>query len=314
MTARVVTLGETMGLLSSETPGSLAYTGHLSLGIGGAESNTAIGLARLGVPVAWVGCVGEDSLGDRIVRELRGEGVQVLARRDPTAATGLMLKEHRTASTTNVWYYRRDSAGSRITPDDVPQQLIADADVLHLTGITPALSDSAAAAVGHAVDIARKSGTTVSLDINYRRLLWGPQQAAETLLPLLKSVDVLFSGEREARLFCAETLERRELALRLARLGPSEVVIKSGGDGAVGLADDDYAEQAAIEVTVVDTVGAGDAFAAGYLAERIEGGDLRARLAKGALLGAFACTSRSDWQGLPTPRDLAAGLGERVIR
>lgn len=310
----VVTLGETMALVAGTQPGSLVHAPTVSLGIGGAESNTAIGLARLGVPVAWVGRVGNDSLGDLVLRELRAEGVQVLARRDG-AATGLMVKEQRTSLTTHVWYYRAGSAGSRLSVEDVPEQLIRDASVLHVTGITPALSESAAQAVRHAVDVARGAGTTVSLDVNFRGRLWSAADAAATLRPLVAAADVLFAGTDEAQLFAPGVEDELDLAHALAALGPAEVVIKLGAAGAVALIGGEAHRQAAVPVDAVDTVGAGDAFIAGYLSERLAGADVPARLRTAVLVGAFACTVRSDWQGLPTRRDLAVGLdGISVLR
>ena len=160
--SRIVTFGETMALLRPEETGSLADVDRLSIGIGGAESNVAIGLARLGAKVAWLGRIGADGLGDRVVRELRGEGVEVVAVVDEVAPTGLMIKERLATDTTRpVIYYRTGSAGSRITVDDLPALGIAEAALLHVTGITPALSesarDAALAAIGAAADC-RRSG------------------------------------------------------------------------------------------------------------------------------------------------------------
>ena len=119
MSGRVVTLGETMGLFRATGLGSLAQVSDFHLGIGGAESNVAVALARLGASVTWLGRVGADGLGDRIVRELRGEGIDVRAVRDEQAPTGMMIKEQRTSTATRVLYYRSGSAGSRIDPADV---------------------------------------------------------------------------------------------------------------------------------------------------------------------------------------------------
>ena len=134
-----------MALFRSERPGPLAHAGTAALGIGGAESNVAIGLQRLGVQAVWVGRVGTDALGELVRREIRAEGVDVYAVDDP-AATGLMVKEQRTSTSQRVAYYRAGSAGSRLAAQDVDPVLINDAAVLHATGITPALSPGAAGA------------------------------------------------------------------------------------------------------------------------------------------------------------------------
>ena len=198
--AEVVVMGETMALFSSRSAGVLRSGAKADFSVGGAESNVAIGLARLGVPVAWIGRVGVDPFGDEIVRVLRGEGVEVLARRDGSRRTGLMVKERRTALHQRVVYYRSDSAGSALSPDDVDDRIVGGARVLHVTGITPALSESATAAVDHAIDAARAAGTTVSLDVNYRSALWSRDAATAALTRLLPSVDILFAGLEEAEL------------------------------------------------------------------------------------------------------------------
>lgn len=311
--AAVVTVGETMALLAGAQIGSLAHAPTVDVGIGGAESNVAIGLSRLGVPVAWVGRVGNDSFGDLVLRELRGEGIHVLAQRDSEAPTGLMVKEQRTAVATQIWYYRRGSAGSRLSVDDLPDDVILDAEVLHISGITPALSDSAAKAVQHAVDLARSAGTTVSFDVNYRSQLWSPAEAAEALRPLVEASDVLFAGVEEGRMFVPDVTDEADLGHALAAMGPREVIVKRGAAGALAVVEGKLYRQDAVPVDVVDTVGAGDAFIAGYLAERLAGADVPTRLRTGALVGAFACTVRSDWQGLPTRRELETSLDEICV-
>lgn len=146
MTARVVTVGETMALLRTRDIGSLRHVSEMVLGIGGAESNVAIGLRRLGVDVGWLGRVGDDALGERVTREIRAEGVDVVGIVDADAPTGLMLKERPSPSSTAVFYYRAGSAGSRMRPEDVPAGWIEDAELLHVTGITALLSESARSA------------------------------------------------------------------------------------------------------------------------------------------------------------------------
>ena len=127
--AGLLTVGETLALGVPPTIGSLTQAPSLRLGIGGAESNVAIGVVRLGGSATWVGRVGADALGERVRRELRAEGVVAYAIEDPSAPTALMLKERRTAATARVWYYRAGSAGSRLAPDDVPPGLVADAEL-----------------------------------------------------------------------------------------------------------------------------------------------------------------------------------------
>lgn len=311
----VVTLGETMALLHNQTPGRLAQATSLQLGVGGAESNVAIGLVRLGTSAAWVGRVGADSVGERVVRELRAEGVTLHVIVDPDASTGLMLKERRTTDAARVWYYRAGSAGSRLGPEDVPASLIAGAALLHLTGITPALSATARAAVFLAVRLAQEAGVPISFDVNHRTALWQGHEAGEVYRELARASSLLFAGEDEARLLAPDADSTQDLARAIAALGPSQVIIKLGAAGCFAIIDGAEYAQLAVPVRVVDTVGAGDAFVAGYLSEFLGGKDAAARLRTAVTTGAFACSTSGDWEGLPRREDLAVlTAGDPVTR
>jgi 2-dehydro-3-deoxygluconokinase len=307
---RVVTLGETMGLLSNTAPGPLAHASTLQLGMGGSESNVAIGLSRLGVDTVWCGRVGDDAVGRLVEREIRAEGVEVRIVVDGGAPTGLMIKERRTSTSQSVSYYRAGSAGSRLSVPDLDETAITEADVLHLTGITPALSPSAEAAVRWAADVARAAGTLVSFDVNYRRALWSATEAAAFCRGFASQCDVLFAGEDEAAMLlgladdAAVAAGPAGLAQGLADLGPGQAVVKCGAAGAVAVIDGRLLTQAGVPIVPHDTVGAGDAFVAGYLAELAAGHDAEIRLETAATAGAFACLAAGDWEGLPRRSEL----------
>lgn len=300
----LVTLGETMALLTAEQPGPLAHVSAMGLGIGGSESNVAIGVQRLGGNAVWCGRVGADSLGQLVQREIRAEGVTVRITEDPAAPTGLMLKERRTVATQKVSYYRAGSAGSRLSSVDLDPLLIAGASILHLSGITPALSGSAAAAVRQAMELAREQGVTVSFDLNYRANLWSAAAAGQSYRALIPLADVVFAGDEEAALAVGSAEDPVELAKRLANLGPAQAVIKLGSEGAVASIDGEIFHQAAVPVQPVDTVGAGDAFVAGYLTELMAGSAPAQRLGLATKAGAFACLAYGDWEGLPRREEL----------
>jgi len=293
-----------MALLTAEQPGPLAHVSAMGLGIGGSESNVAIGVQRLGGNAVWCGRVGADSLGQLVRREIRAEGVTVRITEDPAAPTGLMLKERRTVATQKVSYYRARSAGSRLSSVDLDPLLIAGASVLHVSGITPALSGSAAAAVRQAMEMAREQGVTVSFDLNYRANLWTAAAAGQSYRELIPLADVVFAGDEEAALAVGSAEDPVELAKRLANLGPAQAVIKLGSEGAVACIDGEMFHQAAVPVQPVDTVGAGDAFVAGYLAELMAGSAPAQRLELAAKTGAFACLAYGDWEGLPRREEL----------
>jgi 2-dehydro-3-deoxygluconokinase len=301
----VVTLGETMGLFRAASPGSLTTVSDFQLGIGGAESNVAIGLARLGAPVRWVGRVGTDGIGDRIIGELTREGVDVLAIADPSAATGIMIKEQGTTDARPVTYYRTNSAGSRLSPDDVAQADIEHAALLHVTGITPALSQSAFDAVLSAVHLAEAAGVPISFDVNHRGSLWQGRDHAAVYGELASAADVVFAGDDEARILAPEADSPENLARAIAGMGPGQVIIKLGARGCVAFVDGVLYSEPALPITPIDTVGAGDAFVAGYLAELLAGREPTTRLKTASAAGAFACLHIGDWEGFPTRDELS---------
>lgn len=297
----LITFGETMGLVTADGIGSIEYARGFSFGIGGAESNVAIGVARLGQQVTWFGRVGGDATGDLIERRLRAEQVRTVVIRD-TAFTGLMVKHRRFGTSLHVDYHRAGSAGSRLSPADVPVSEVEAAAILHVTGITPALSDSARAAVFHAVEVARGAGVTVSVDVNYRSKLWSRYDAAPVLRDLASHADLIFAGPDEAELVIGSPSTVDDLHA----LGPAEAVIKDGARGCTALIDGVRHQLPALAVQVVDPVGAGDAFVAGYLSERLVGADASARLRTAIAAGAFAVTVPGDCEGLARRAELTA--------
>ncbi|MER7013314.1 sugar kinase [Saccharopolyspora sp. NPDC000359] len=314
MTSQVLTLGETMGLLTGGRIGSLSHVSEAHVGIGGAETNVAVSLSRLGVPVTWIGRVGDDSLGKRVVREIRGEGVDVRARVDPEAPTGLMLKEITGLGTSRVYYYRAGSAGSRLAAADVPAELVESAGLVHLTGITPLLSDSAREACLSVARRARAAGVRVSVDVNYRSALASADVASEVLGELVAEADLVFGSPEE--LACVVpggaadgSSAIDELARALDSAGAREIVVKRGADGASAYIGGAAVHAAGHRVDVVDTVGAGDAFVAGYLSGDVQGWSVEEKLARANACGAVMCTAPGDWEVAPTPAELEAFLG-----
>ncbi|HZC26231.1 MAG TPA: sugar kinase [Actinopolymorphaceae bacterium] len=311
----VVTLGETMGLVAATTTGAFTVGSPARISFGGAETNVAIGLSRLGHSVAWIGRLGTDPVGTMVHDALRGEGVDVsCVRLDSAASTGLMLREHRTADRVRVSYYRRGLAGSRLAAEDVDGELVRSAKVLHLSGITPALSDSARAAVHRAVEVARAANVRVSFDLNYRAALWSAQEAGAAMRSLVGVSDVVFAGEEEAALVVGEGTTE-DLAKRLAAEGPAEVILKRGAAGAYAVIGGDVLSSPALAVSALDPVGAGDAFVAGYLSGELDGLPPAERLRRGNVCGAFSVSVAGDWEGLPRRSELATLDGtENVAR
>ncbi|MGY1840578.1 MULTISPECIES: sugar kinase [unclassified Modestobacter] len=303
----VVVVGESLGLLVGEQAGRLSRGERMRLTFGGAESNVAIGVSRLGGSAAWIGRLGADAVGAMIMRELRAEGVAVHAATESAAATALMLKERVRPGASRISYYRRGQAGSRLSPADIPTDVVTSAKVLHLTGISVALGAGPRDAATHAADLARGSGTLVSFDVNHRATLVDDIEEARCgYLALAERADLLFAGNDEAELLTGERDPERQLDAMLA-LGAQQAVVKLGADGAIAAtANGDRLRQGAFRVSAVDTVGAGDAFVAGWLASLVDGGDLDARLDTAIRCGALACLTEGDWEAAPTRLDLAS--------
>jgi 2-dehydro-3-deoxygluconokinase len=295
VTVDVLTFGETMAVLRAPEPGPLRLAGSLRLSLAGAESTVAIGLSRLGHTARWVGRVGDDEFGRLVLDRLRAERVDVSSVTvDDSAPTGLLVREQRTADLARVRYYRTGSAGSRLCADDLAPALRDGARLLLLSGITAALSSTALAASRAAV-----AHPDVCLDVNYRSALWSRQEAADVLTPLAAAAAIVVGDRAELELVGGAD----PVPALLAR-GVREVVLKEGERGATVWTADGHWSAAARPVTVVDVVGAGDAFVAGYLSGRLDGLDIAARLDRAVAVAGFAVSSAGDWEGLPTRAEL----------
>lgn len=291
MTIRTVllTVGETMAVLTPRERESVVDAEHFRVDAGGAESNVAAHAAHAGVSARWFGLLGDDALGRRVHRIIAGRGVDVsTVGWDHDAPTGMYVKD----PGAEVAYFRAGSAASRLSPQHAERIRLDDVAVLHLSGITPALSGSAAAAVDIVIERARANGIVVSFDVNHRPALWSAEAAADTLLELARRADLVFVGlDEAARLWGV----RSASDLRI-ELPASVVVVKDGAIGATLLepgSADIFVPAPPVEV--VEEVGAGDAFAGGYLASLMRGESPAARLAAGHARAGLALTSTSDF-------------------
>ena len=309
----VVTLGETMALFAPREAGPLRYVTDFRLKFGGAETNFATALVRLGLSAGWISRLGDDALGRLIAHHLRGEGLD-LSRLivDPEAPTGLYVKELSAVGESTVYYYRRGSAASRLSPDDLDAAYIREARWLHVTGITPALSESCRATVEHAIELARSAGVSVSFDPNLRLKLWTVERAREVLLPIMERCTVLLGGAEElARLLRVERpVEAADWALER---GLELVAVKLGQEGAlVATADERRIVPAYVVPAVVDAIGAGDGFDAGLVAGRLKGWDAWRSAELANAVGAHALMVQGDYEGYPTLEEAEAFMAGRA--
>lgn len=315
----LVTVGESMVLFQPFEQKPLNHTPLYTQTIAGAESNVAIALTRLGKKVRWISRVGGDPFGRLIRSTLSGEGIDTsFVIEDNEAPSAVFFKEFKGYGDPNVYYYRKGSAASKLSAEDISPEWLIGVRHLHVTGITAALGERPREMVFRLVKLAKERGITVSLDPNIRRKLGDEQTAKETIISLLQYCDIFMPGMEEAE-FLFDLSIPDKVANHILTLGPRVVVIKLGKEGSVGYTKWQSITSKGQEVpVVVDTVGAGDAYAAGFLSIILEqhemiwtGNELnldKETLTKalhvGNVMGSLAVQFKGDWEGLPYQKEL----------
>ena len=303
----VVTIGEPMVLLLAEpgVPLGRALTFHRS--VAGSESNVAIGLARLGHTVQLQTRLSSDAFGAVIRSALQAEGVAVHAAEDAQRPTGVLIRDAHPQRQIGVIYHRAGSAASAIAIEDLDLEAVAGARVLHISGITSVLGDSPASAVAQAVRIAKASGTMISFDPNLRRRLCADEDAARILAPIVEQADIILAGDDESTALTG--LAGDAAVEELLRRGPQLVVVKRGAAGAWATDGRQRWHQPPMPVQQIDPVGAGDAFAVGFLHGLLVGHPIEETLAVAARVASMVVTVNNDVDGLPTVAELQMGEG-----
>jgi 2-dehydro-3-deoxygluconokinase len=299
--AEVITLGECMTLIYPDNPISLIEAKSLKMDIAGAESNLSIALSRLGHKVRFISRIGDDPFGEKILSILKREGVIIDSLiKDKAHPTGLFFREWLPDGQRRVYYYRKDSAASNLSIKDIGPELFVNARLLHLTGITPALSESCLNACKQAISIAKKMGITISFDPNYRPKLWDKQKARSAILPLIKSSDIVLMGHEDGAALFGQ-LDDYQYLEKTHNLGVKINILKRAERGALALINNELIEIPSFRVNhVKDPVGAGDGFDAGYLSGWLKGWEHHQSLKLGARIGAMAVQTEGDYEGYPT--------------
>lgn len=312
MSLDVVTFGEAMMLLVADRPGPLEDAEAFVKRTAGAETNVAIGLARLGVKTGWASRLGTDSMGRYLLRTLTGEGIdcsRVVV--DPTQSTGFQFKGRVAGGgDPQIEYHRKGSAASRFQPAQIDAAWLTSARHLHATGVFPALSEDCLTTARRSMLLMRSAGKTVSFDTNLRPTLWpSPERMREVINGLAAQADWVLPGIEEGQFLTgADTPER--IARFYREQGAKLVVVKLGADGAYfdGKAGCGHVPGFPV-AQVIDTVGAGDGFAVGVISGLLEGLSVPDAVKRGAWIGARAVQVLGDTEGLPTRAELeASGL------
>lgn len=305
----VVTFGEAMVVFIASEEGKFKDVSLYSRGLAGAELNVAVGLTRLGHKVKYVTRLGKDPYGEYILDFIRREkiddsGIYI----DSRYLTGSYIKSKVKTGDPEVFYFRQNSAASHMDSKDIRETDFEDARILHVSGITAALSQSSREACYYAIDKARKQKMKVTFDPNIRRNLWKTEEEMkEVLNHIAFQSDMILPGIAEGRLLTGRQ-NAEEIADFYLEHGVEAVIIKLGATGAYyktstgkgGYVDGFYVSQ------VVDTVGAGDAFASGFLSGLLEGMSMEESVIRGNAMGAIIVTSKTDNDALPTKYELEA--------
>jgi 2-dehydro-3-deoxygluconokinase len=296
----VVSIGETMVLFTPETTGQMRYAKQFSSRIAGAETNTLIGLAKLGHQTGWISRVGKDEFGCAILSFVRGEGIDVSrVKQSAETSTGIFFKEIVNEKNVRIHYYRKHSAASLLAPQDIDEDYIAQSKYLYITGITPALSKSCRDMIFYAMDVAKKNGVQIVFDPNVRRKLWDDALARKTLLKIAEQSDIILPGISEGE-FLFNVNDQKEIAQLFHQLGAKVVVVKLGEKGAFYSTDHESGHIQAVRIEqVVDPVGAGDGFAAGLLSGLLDNLQMKQAVARACAVGAMVTTVHGDVEGLP---------------
>jgi 2-dehydro-3-deoxygluconokinase len=305
----VLTFGEALvGYASVE--GDLRTATHFTRFPGGADLNVAVGLTRLGVRTTWASVLGNDAHGDYLADAVGQLGMTPLVRR-ADGPTALMFKAGGADGDPEVLQVRHASAFARHAEELLTSDVLALDGVqhVHLTGIVLGISPAARAAALTLLDAAVNAGLSVSFDPNLRLNLWPDQEEMRGMINTVAArATVLMPGLVEGRLLTGAS-EPDDIAQFYLSRGVQEVVIKLGAAGARGwTADGGTARSRLFPVSPIDTVGAGDGFAAGYLAAFLCGGSLQARLDQGAAVGALVTTRRGDLSAMPRRPEVNALL------
>lgn len=309
----VLTIGDAMVSLNPQTKGPMRYVNTFERKVGGAELNVAIGCSRLGLNTKWVSRLGNDEFGKYIFNFVRGEGLDMSdVKLVDGYPTSVHFKEILEDGSGRTFYYRSNSPTTMLSSQDFNQSILSGAKLLHVTGVFPAVDPSKNIdLIKQAVILAKQQGMLVSLDPNIRLKLWSKEEAREALISLLPYVDILLTGDEEAEILFG-TSDPDEIKEEIRKYEIEYLAVKQGERGAVGYHQENKVVSAAIKPSkVIDTVGAGDGFDAGFIYGILQGWKLDRILTFANTVGSMVVSVSGDNEGLPYLDDLLIKMGQK---
>lgn len=306
MGKKILTAGEPMGLFIAQEEGQLEDVRHYTTSVAGAEFNVSVGLTRLGHTAGYISKVGSDPFGRQIIKLMKAEGIDTsMIRISEDHRTGFMLKGKTSAGDPDIYYYRKGSAASTLSPEDISGIDVRNWDAIHASGITCAISDTAREMTVTLMKKGREAGIPVFFDPNLRPQLWESKAIMkDTLNQIAALADYVLPGENEGLTLCG-TKNPQAIGDFYLRLGVKAVIVKVGAHGAWSI---DKEERTLVPSykhgPIVDTVGAGDGFAAGLISGVLEGLPLKEAVQRGNAIGSIQIMQESDNEGLPSQEEL----------
>lgn len=308
----VITIGDALITMNPQTNGPLRFVNTFERKVGGAELNVTIGCARLGLKTGWISRLGNDEFGRYITNYARGEGIDISqVELVEGYSTSIYFKEVLNAERINSYYYRENSPTNAFKIENINEEYVKNSKVVHISGVFPAINDTNKDIVLQLVKLAKKHNVLVTFDPNVRLKLWSAEKAREVLQSFLPYVDVLITGEEEAQLLLGSS-NMQELIKLAQHYEITHIVLKRGEKGAIGYKSGELIEATpTISTKVVDTIGAGDGFAAGYIYSLINDSPLDRSLFFANAVASYVIGVPGDNEGLPYLEDVEVLLGEK---
>lgn len=307
----VITIGDAMVAMCPKEKGPILFCNTFERKIGGAELNVAIGCARLGLKSGWISRLGQDDFGKHILKTVRGEGIDTSQIELVEGyQTSVYFREVMANGDSRSFYYRENSPTSTMTAESLDENYFRNSKVLHITGVFPSINDNNKEILLKAVELAKKNNLLISFDPNIRLKMWKKSQAREFINKFLSEVDILLVGDEEISILIDEE-DTNEAIKKFHDMGIDKVVVKRGAKGAIGSDGSNIYDVAAIKPkALIDTVGAGDGFAAGFLSAYLKGDSFEESIEFANAVGSLVVGIEGDNEGLPYYEDVLAHLGK----